>query len=283
MFIYLRKNSLALLCLAMVFTLACKKKNPVEEPPKQKKGIQIAADVKFGAVLTDSVGRSLYFFASDATGTPTCAGACEVTWPVYYSANTSTDLNVKASDVGVVTRADGKKQSTYKGYPLYYYKDDVTMGDVKGDGIGGIWFVGKPDYALMMANAQLVGANGKQYTKTYAEGTGKTVYLTDGQGRTLYAFAPDKNNKNTFTTDLTKNGIWPVYESEIKGVPSVITKDQLAVIDVTTIGKKQLTYKGWPLYYYGQDAVRGDNKGVSVGGAGTLWPVIQLDRTVAPQ
>lgn len=283
MLIYLRKNSMAMLCLVLVFALACKKKDTPVDPPKAKKGIQLATDAKFGAVLTDSVGKTLYFFASDAAGTPTCTGACETVWPVYYSANASTDLNVKASDVGVTTRADGRKQSTYKGYPLYYYAQDAAAGEIKGDGVGGIWFVAKPDYSLMLANAQLIGGTGTLYTKTYAEGAGKTIYLTDAQGRTLYAFAPDKNNKNTFTTDLTKNGIWPVYESDIKAVPSVVTKDQLAVIDVTTIGKKQLTYKGWPLYYYSQDAVRGNNKGVSVGGAGTVWPVIQLDRTAAPQ
>ncbi|KQC01393.1 hypothetical protein AQF98_06700 [Pedobacter sp. Hv1] len=281
MLIYLRKNSITLLCLALVFTLACKKKTEVEVL-KEKKGIQIANDAKFGAVLTDSTGKTLYFFASDVAGTTNCTGACETTWPPYYSANVSTDLNVKTTEINTIVRADGKKQSTYKGYPLYYYKDDAEIGQIKGDGVAGIWFVAKPDYSLMVANAQLTGANGKQYTKTYVEGTGKTVYFTDAAGRTLYAFSPDKNNKNTFTTDLTKNGIWPIYEAELKSLPSVITKDLVGVIDVTTIGKKQLTYKGWPLYYFAQDAVRGDNKGVSIGAAPGFWPVLTVASTVAP-
>lgn len=281
MLIYLRKKSTTLLCLALVFTLACKKKNEVEVP-KEKKGIQIANDAKFGAVLTDSAGKTLYFFASDVAGTANCSGACETTWPVYYSANASTDLNVKTTEVNVIVRADGKKQSTYKGYPLYYYKDDVETGQIKGDGVAGIWFVAKPDYSLMVANAQLIDAKGKLYTKTYVEGVGKTVYFTDPVGRTLYAFSPDKNNKNTFTTDLTKNGIWPIYEAELKSLPSVITKDLMSVIDVTTIGKKQLTYKGWPLYYFAQDAVRGDNKGVGVGAAPGFWPVLTVASAVAP-
>lgn len=282
MLIYLRKNSITLLCLALVFIFACTKKNE-PEMPKEKKGIQIANDAKFGAVLTDSAGKTLYFFASDVAGTPNCTGACETTWPPYYSANASTDLNVKISEVSTVVRAGGKKQSTYKGYPLYYFKDDAEAGQIKGDGVAGIWFVAKPDYSIMMANAQLIGANGTQYTKTYTEGVGKTVYLTDATGRTLYAFSPDKNNKNTFTTDLAKNGIWPVYEAaELKGLPSVITKDLFSVIDVTTIGKKQLTYKGWPLYYFAQDAIRGDNKGVSMGPAPGFWPVLTVTSTVAP-
>lgn len=281
MLIYLRKTSIGIICLAFLLVLACKKNKP-EETPIVKKGIQISTDAKFGAVLTDSVGRTLYFFSSDVAGTANCTGACETTWPVYYSSNASTDLNVNAAEVAVITRADGKKQSTYKGYPLYYYMNDLSTGQINGDGVAGIWFVAKPDYALMVANFQLTGLNGKTYTKTYAEGTGKTVYFTDSKGRTLYAFSPDKNNKNTFTTDLTKNGIWPVYEGELKSVPSIITKDLIAVIDVSTVGKKQLTYKGWPLYYFGQDVIRGDNKGVSVGAAPGFWPVLTVATTVAP-
>jgi predicted lipoprotein with Yx(FWY)xxD motif len=280
MFITPRKSLVTVLCIALTLN-ACKKKDVVETPI-QKKGLQIATDAKFGAVLTDSTGRTLYMFSSDEAGTANCTGACETTWPVYYSANASTDLNVKATEVGIITRTDGKKQTTFKGYPLYFYKDDLAIGEIKGDGVAGIWFVAKPDYAIMMANFQLTGANGKTYLKTYVEGVGKTVYLTDDKGRTLYSFSPDKNNKNTFTTDLTKNGIWPVYEGELKSFPSVITKDLVAVIDVTTVGKKQLTFKGWPLYYYSQDLVRGDNKGVSIGAAPGFWPVLTLDKTVAP-
>jgi predicted lipoprotein with Yx(FWY)xxD motif len=51
------------------------------------------------------------------------------------------------------------------------------------------------------------------------------------------------------------------------------------VIDV--FGRKQLTYKGWPLYYYGTDAgVMGSNKGVSVPVPGR-WPVAVKDMAAA--
>ncbi|RZK56073.1 MAG: hypothetical protein EOO91_12815, partial [Pedobacter sp.] len=111
MFIYPRKTAVGIICLALLFVLACKKDKP-EEIPLVKKGMQISTDAKFGAVLTDSVGRTLYFFSSDVAGTANCTGACETTWPVYYSSNASTDLNVNAAEVAVITRADGKKQST---------------------------------------------------------------------------------------------------------------------------------------------------------------------------
>jgi len=289
MLIYLKKNLLAVLCVAMVFT-ACKK-NSSEEPTtppvtNNNKGIQLATDAKFGSVLTDKDGKTLYFFSSDAAGAPTCTGGCETTWPLYYSADASTDLNLNKAEVGEVTRADGRKQSTYRGYPLYYFAGDAAKGEIKGDGVGGIWFVAKPDYSLMLANAQLTGkvaGVSTNFTNTYTVGDGKTVYLTDNKGRTLYAFAPDKNGLNTYTKGATQEGIWPVYESEVLNLPSAITKTDISVITVATISKKQLTYKGWPLYYYVPDVNRGDNQGFLVGKTpGSVWPVLQLNATVAP-
>ncbi|MBO9676078.1 MAG: hypothetical protein J7577_21745 [Sphingobacteriaceae bacterium] len=279
-----KKNLLAVSCIAIVFT-ACKKNSsdePTNPPVNNNKGIQLATDAKFGTVLTDKDGKTLYFFASDATGVPTCVGGCETVWPLYYSADASTDLNLNKAEVGEVTRTDGRKQSTYRGYPLYYYAGDAAKGDIKGDGVGGIWFVAKPDYSLMLANAQLF-ANNTNYTNTYAVGTGNTIYLTDSKGRTLYAFAPDKNGVNTYTKSTTQEGIWPVYESEVLGVPSAVAKADVSVITVATIGKKQLTYKGWPLYYWISDVKRGDNLGIVIGkGPGLTWPVLQLNATVAP-
>jgi len=277
---YLKKYLIVTTCLAIILITSCKK-SVIDEPVVEKKGIQLFTNAQFGSLLTDKEGKTLYFFANDVNGTANCTGGCEAVWPLYYSADASTDLNLDKSQVSEITRTDGKKQSTYKGYPLYYYASDVASGDTKGDGVGGIWFVAKPDYSLMLANAQLIGSNGKSYTSLYVEGTGNTKYFTDAAGRTLYSFSPDKNNKNTFTkADLSNNSIWPVYEIDTKVLPSVITKDLISVIDV--FGKKQMTYKGWPLYYFSQDAKRGDNKGVSIGAAPGFWPVLTPTSLIAP-
>ena len=40
--------------------------------------------------------------------------------------------------------------------------------------------------------------------------------------------------------------------------PSTLDSSAFATIDVA--GKMQLTYKGWPLYKYGQDAARGEQR-----------------------
>lgn len=239
--------------------------------------LQLSTDATFGSVLSDANGKTLYFFAIDANGTSGCTGNCELAWPVYYAGNETAPTGLVATDIATITRADGKKQTTYKGWPLYYYAGDAAKGEIKGDGSGGTWFVAKPDYSVMLANNQLLGNNGKNYTADLKEATGITQYLTDAAGRTLYAYAPDTFNVNTYTkADLSNNGTWPIYESEILNVPSVLKKDMF--VQITAVGKKQLTYKGHPLYYFGPDAKRGDNKGVSVPAPG-VWPILTVSTT----
>ena len=42
---------------------------------------------------------------------------------------------------GTITRANGMLQATYKGHPLYLYAGDMAPGQVKGNGLGGVWHV----------------------------------------------------------------------------------------------------------------------------------------------
>jgi predicted lipoprotein with Yx(FWY)xxD motif len=51
---------------------------------------------------------------------------------------------LNAGDFGAITREDGKRQSTYKGAPLYYYAGDKAPGDALGQGLGNAWFVANP-------------------------------------------------------------------------------------------------------------------------------------------
>ncbi|KIV56789.1 hypothetical protein AM501_23500 [Aneurinibacillus migulanus] len=44
-------------------------------------------------------------------------------------------------DFATITRKDtGQKQVTYKGYPLYYFANDETKGDVNGQGVKNAWY-----------------------------------------------------------------------------------------------------------------------------------------------
>lgn len=259
---------------------SCSKDDDQDPMGSEKKGIQIESSNSFGSVLTDKDGRTLYFFSLDANGSSSCTGGCAGIWPIYYSAELSSDTEINQEDVGVITRADGSKQSTYKGWPLYYYASDEKAGDIKGDAVNNIWFVAKPDYVLMIVNNQLIGADGNHYKADLSIGEEATAYFTDDRGRTLYAFKPDKFNQNTFTKeDFSNDAVWPIYQKSVGPIPSIINKDLIANINV--FGKTQLTYQGWPLYYFGQDTNRGDNKGVSVPQPG-VWPIVNLSTGVAP-
>ncbi len=218
-------------------------------PPAAASSIQLAGNAKFGNILTDNAGRTLYFFSIDANGNSGCtSGDCIAAWPAFYIASPTLGSGLNASDFGTITRPDGSKQTTYKGWPLYYYAGDAKAGDVTGDGFGGIWFVAKPDYTVMLASTQLVGNDGNMYTSQYQVGKGATQYLTDAYGRTLYTFTPDKARKNTFTKpDFSNNSVWPIDTlTAVQQVPSVFTRAQFDTL--TVFGKVQLTFKGCPLY-----------------------------------
>lgn len=94
---------------------------------------------------------------------------------------------------------------------------------------------------------------------------GASQYIKDANGNTLYLHSPETHATNTFTkADYTNNHVWPIDTVNVVGnFPSILDKTQFATI--TVVGRKQLVYKGHPLYYFGQDATqRGNTKGVSV-------------------
>lgn len=256
-------------------------KDDDENPDPEPEFDIMLNESSLGKVLTDKDGMTLYFFAKDADGTSKCTGNCLSNWPIFSMSGTiKLGEGLEASDFGTHNRADGNSQVTYKGWPLYYYTPDAVKGDVKGENVGKLWFVAKSDYTIMLVSHQLVGNNGKSYKSDYTEGTGETQYFVDDRGRTLYSFMNDKFNKNKYTKeDLSNEATWPIYTAEIKSVPTELDDDLFEVI--TVFNRKQLTYKGWPIYYFGADAqTRGSNKGVSVPQV-KVWPVLQKDVTAA--
>ncbi len=264
------------LLLALAFA-GCKDD---EKTPEEQYDI-ILNETSLGKVLTDKDGKTLYFFTRDATGNSQCTGNCLTNWPVFsLTGNLRLGAGLEASDFGTISRSDGTMQITYKDWPLYYYAQDAEKGDVKGENVGKLWFVARTDYTVMLVNHQLVGNDGKSYKSDYTEGEAETQYFVDDWGRTLYAYRNDRFNSNKFTKeDLSNEATWPIYTAEINAIPSELDKTSFAVINV--FNRKQLTYKGWPVYYFGADnEERGANKGVSVPQPG-VWPVLQKDMTEA--
>jgi predicted lipoprotein with Yx(FWY)xxD motif len=96
-----------------------------------------------GMVLANGHGLTLYYYSADkrGSGTSVCTGGCATAWPPL-AAPVKAPAGVRLPGrLGVITRPDGVKQVTLKGYPLYFYIGDKAPGQVKGNGIGGAWHV----------------------------------------------------------------------------------------------------------------------------------------------
>lgn len=267
-----------------LFTFSCKKGDDEPTPTEPEYSVQLSEDPTLGKILTDANGKTLYYFSLDHNGESVfCVDNCIDAWPIFYQANLTLGAGLDASDFGKVTRADGTQQSTYKGWPLYYFANDAAAGETKGEGVNDVWFVAKPDYSIMLVKAQLIGKdpNGVEtkLTSDYEEGEGQTFYFTDGEGNTLYRFYADTKNQNNYTeSDFSNNALWPIYGPELGAIPSIINQSDFQTIDV--FGRPQITYKGWPLYTFEQDQKRGDNFGVGFPQPG-IWPIANQNTTPA--
>ncbi len=284
--------SIGIVLSALILSISSCKKNTADDLPKNDINI---ANGTAGAYLTNGKGQTLYMFANDADGISSCTGACESLW-IPFTVDLTTaklDANLQATDFATITRANGNKQVTYKGWPLYSYSPSTSdsygntsnvaeaAGSTKGDGFSGLWFMAKPDYTVMLANKQLTGLDGNNYKSDYTIGTGTTTYFTDASGFTLYTFSADSLSNNKFTkVDLTNYAAFPFFQPDHITVPSILDKTLFA--SFTFAGKTQVTYKGWPLYFSAQDAIRGSNKAVSVGVPGK-WQVAVKNITDAPR
>jgi predicted lipoprotein with Yx(FWY)xxD motif len=94
-----------------------------------------------GKVLTSDNGMTLYVFDKDSGGKSACNGPCAGNWPPLKVAAGAMAMG----DYGTIIRTDGSKQWTYKGRPLYNWKNDKKPGDVTGDGfLNGAWHIAQP-------------------------------------------------------------------------------------------------------------------------------------------
>jgi len=93
------------------------------------------------SVLTNSSGRTLYWFAPDTPSKSACYGTCAAYWPPVIG-NPAAGPGVTLSKVATIARTDGTIQVTYAGHPLYTYIGDTAPGQANGNDInlnGGFW------------------------------------------------------------------------------------------------------------------------------------------------
>ncbi|GAA1945016.1 COG4315 family predicted lipoprotein [Kitasatospora viridis] len=114
--------------------------------------VKVASNGTLGQIVTDGNGFTLYRFDSDTNSPPTsnCTGSCAATWPAATVTGQPSGSGVSGT-LGTITRADGSKQLTLNGWPLYRYSGDSKAGQTNGQGIGGTWWAATPSGGRAMA------------------------------------------------------------------------------------------------------------------------------------
>lgn len=116
-------------------------------PPNAEEGtvfVSLGNAAGLGQVLVDSEGHTLYAFSTDSPRESTCEGTCEKAWPplLVEHGEPQPSNGAAASRLGTIERADGGRQVTYAGHPLYRYSGDKQPGEAGGQGtsaFGGAW------------------------------------------------------------------------------------------------------------------------------------------------
>lgn len=230
--------------------------------------VMVKTDPKLGDYLTDSKGMTLYVFTQDTPGVSNCSGGCSKAWPALVAPATVTAAPGVAGKLDMITRADGTKQVTYNGYPLYYWSKDKLPGDTTGQGVGGVWFVVAPTATTILPTAA------PKATPTAASAASAATvmishdpklgdFLVDSKGMTLYIFTKDTADASNCSGGCAK--AWPplVATGNLVAGPGVTGK--LGVI-TRADGTKQVTYNSMPLYYWASDTKPGDMTGQGVAG-----------------
>lgn len=106
--------------------------------------VKIAKKAGVGRYLTDTEGRTLYRFKKDSVGHSACSGGCVNNWPLFYRQQVAPPTGLSDADFGTIMRDDGAMQTTFRGYPLYYFKGDLKPGDTRGQGVLDLWYVVDP-------------------------------------------------------------------------------------------------------------------------------------------
>jgi len=127
----------------------------------QNAALSTAQSATLGTIVTDSKGMTVYLYTKD-TAKPSmssCTGQCAQNWPPV-PASSGAVQGIDKSLIGSVTRADGTKQMTLAGWPLYEYAGDGGPGDVTGQGKGGVLFAVTPSGAKAAAASGGSGSGG---------------------------------------------------------------------------------------------------------------------------
>ncbi|HWQ20883.1 MAG TPA: hypothetical protein VN455_13970 [Methanotrichaceae archaeon] len=147
--------------MALILVFLFMAVSPISGQVAQNYSVNVDNDPIIGSHLVDSNGYSLYVYTSDPSGNSTCTGQCAANWPPFYAGSSITlPSGLSNSNFGTITRADGTKQTTYMGRPLYRFFGEQNPGDAGGDGVGDVWYVARPNGVIQALGNSTTGTTG---------------------------------------------------------------------------------------------------------------------------
>jgi predicted lipoprotein with Yx(FWY)xxD motif len=236
--------SSALVVAAVGFGAGCTSPSPAATAESSAQDTTVPAptqvvDTAAGKVLADGQGLSLYTFDPDTATASNCNGSCARSWPPLLAPATA-DAGLPEAPFGEITRNEGTKQLTFAGRALYRYVGDHQQGDVKGDGLGGVWHLARP--------AAIV-------TEVVDTSAGKI--LADTTGLSLYTF--DSDTATASTCNDTCARVWPPLLAPTDPKAGILVAPFSAI--TRNDGTKQVAFEGHPLYRFSSDHQQGDVTG----------------------
>lgn len=224
----------------------------------QGEAVKVGGNAALGNFLVGANGNSLYIFLKDEPGKSTCTGACAGFWPpLTVAADTTPTAGAGVPGMlGVITRDDGGRQVTYNNWPLYFFKNDAKPGDSTGQNVGKVWFVVKTD-------------------SVNVSGTALGDYLVGNNAMSLYYFTKDTRGSGKSVCNEACAKAWPPL-TVAKGPMPTAGAAAIGTLGLLTRddGSIQVTYNGWPLYYFAKDVKPGDTTGNAVG---NVWFTVAPD------
>src|SRR6478735_8737717 len=218
-----------------------------------------------GTYLADATGRTLYTYGNDLPGdchTPpvsNCITDCLISWPIFPAGARILAPGLDDAAFGAIHRDDGTWQTTYNGWPIYYYKTDLLLGQVAGQGKAKTWHIVE-----------------KKLPAVFIMKPGTFKYLSDVSGHTLYVSSADQ--PATASSDAVSNctgsclsTFEPFHEKNFSVVTSLLIADFGSFVRPGK-GTIQVTYKGLPLYRAITDLKSGDMNGTAESGFTAALP-----------
>ncbi|MFN8530710.1 MAG: hypothetical protein U0670_19055 [Anaerolineae bacterium] len=216
--------------------------------------VSLGGNDQLGQFLVGPDGMTLYVFSNDTLNTSNCYERCAEVWPPLLVRNADSLVagDGLPGELGTIERTTGTLQVTYNGMPLYFWYLDYAPGQTNGNRVGNVWWVVPPATVYASRNSTLGNI------------------LVGPNGNTVYMFTNDTAGVSNCADQCATN--WPPLtvpsaDAVVSGVNLPGTLSTITRAD----GSLQVTYNDMPLYYFANDAIRGDVNGE---GAGDVWYTI---------